>query len=889
MHASGDQSGVQRGDAPKLLPMPSPPAESRRDGPSLVRPSLPLSILELQENPRTAAFPRTATRARMDPVDRRENAVAMLVALFTLLSGLLNIYSVIGPSLPDRMESLRHHFPLEFIHLSRSAVLLIGYALVIISWNLYRSKRIAWWLAFCSTVASVAFHVTKGVDYEEATVSAALAMALLLARRRFVVRSRVEGWKPALARFAAMLGIVFGYGTIGFWLLEPHEFRADFSLLDSARLAFTFLTFGADPSVVAQTRYAAWFLGSLELSAAAAFLYFGYLVFRPAYYALRVHPAELQQARDIVEEHGRSSQDFFKTWPDKSLFFSRSRRSFLSYSVGNGFAVVFGDPVGPLEELPDLIEDFARFCRENDWPHAFHQATAQSLGLFERLGYRRFKIGDDAIVDLTQFQLSGNRAKHLRSNVNKLEKAGYTLTLIESPVADDILEEMKAVSDAWLSIPGNRERQFTLGRFDKRYLRDTRVLLVRDESGALQAFLNLIPSYAPGELTCDLMRRRPAATNGVMDYVFTKALLLAASEGYTRFNLGMAPMGGFQPGESASPEEIAIHRFFRRWNLGFRFQGLRDYKAKFAGFWEPRYLIYRSYLHLPRLALAIRQVSELPGPPAGTRKPRSRFYGTIRKWLPTAFTVFLVLWPHHLQAEESLRFEIRGKSQHVHLLRAQGPPNPEAVLFLPGDGGWLGRAVTMAQSIAALGYNVYALDTRAYLSDFTGTSTLTESQMASDLRTLAEWLQRTSGQPVVLAGWSQGANMALLGAAAWKDPRFCRGVLAIGLSDKAVLGWRFVDNLTYLTHDTPKEPTFSAWSHIGGLSPVPLAIVSSTHDEYIAPETTQKLLQAAREPKRLFQVDARNHRFDGNFDGFVQALRSSMEWIRAMNSVRGKP
>jgi len=38
---------------------------------------------------------------------------------------------------------------------------------------------------------------------------------------------------------------------------------------------------------------------------------------------------------------------------------------------------------------------------------------------------------------------------------------------------------------------------------------------------------------------------------------------------------------------------------------------LRRYKAKFATSWEPRYAMYRNVLDLPRLALALRKISEL--------------------------------------------------------------------------------------------------------------------------------------------------------------------------------------------------------------------------------------------------------------------------------------
>jgi phosphatidylglycerol lysyltransferase len=147
--------------------------------------------------------------------------------------------------------------------------------------------------------------------------------------------------------------------------------------------------------------------------------------------------------------------------------------------------------------------------------------------------------------------------------------------------------------------------------FDEMYVRTTPIFVARDAREKVLAFVNIIPSYRPREATTDLMRRRSEAPNGIMDYLFTKLLLNNKEKGFERFSLGMAPMAGFHHGEHPSPEERAIHAFFQHLNFVFSFKGLRSYKAKFATSWEPRYVIYRNVLDLPRLAVALSRVSEL--------------------------------------------------------------------------------------------------------------------------------------------------------------------------------------------------------------------------------------------------------------------------------------
>lgn len=142
-------------------------------------------------------------------------------------------------------------------------------------------------------------------------------------------------------------------------------------------------------------------------------------------------------------------------------------------------------------------------------------------------------------------------------------------------------------------------------------MRSSPVLIAASSNGTVQAFVNVIPSYRKGDTTIDMIRRRSDAPNGVMDFLLVKLLFLSRKRGFERFSLGLAPMSGFDEKEDASAEERAIHFFFRHLNFIFSFTGLRAFKAKFATDWEPRYIIHRNVLDLPRVAMALARVSEI--------------------------------------------------------------------------------------------------------------------------------------------------------------------------------------------------------------------------------------------------------------------------------------
>lgn len=452
----------------------------------------------------------------------------------------------------------------------------------------------------------------KGIDSEEALCTFALLGLLFASRSEFTVRSGPPDWRSAAARLAFAAFIAVAYGIAGFWLLERREFGIDFTWRDAAIRTSQVLTL-RDPGLMPRTRHARWFLDSLQIMTATALLYSVYSLFRPVLYRLRTLPQERARAMTILEKYGRSSLDCFKLWPDKSLFFNEAGRGFLAYRVAGGFAVVLGDPVGPDEDVVATVREFTAFCEENGWRLALYQTTPEFLEAYRLLGFKAFKVGDDTIVDLRRFTLDGREHRALRSAVRKLESAGVVAVWLNPPLSDTVVRELRGISDEWLRIPGRRERQFTLGRFLPEYVKTTPVMAAIDPSGRILAFANVVPSYVRGEATIDLMRGRTDAPNGITEFLLIKLFDRDRRAGYERFSLGMVPMDGFTEQEQATPEERAVHAFIRQLGFVFRYKGLKAFKARFASFWEPRYVVYRHVFDLARLALALARVSEIRG------------------------------------------------------------------------------------------------------------------------------------------------------------------------------------------------------------------------------------------------------------------------------------
>jgi fermentation-respiration switch protein FrsA (DUF1100 family) len=228
-----------------------------------------------------------------------------------------------------------------------------------------------------------------------------------------------------------------------------------------------------------------------------------------------------------------------------------------------------------------------------------------------------------------------------------------------------------------------------------------------------------------------------------------------------------------------------------------------------------------------------------------------------------------------------LAVDIRGQSQEVYFYPSTARPAAGRILFAPGDGGWRGFALTVAATASSWGYDVYGLDTKRYLESFTTSkSALRPEEIMADMRMLAEKLRRSSGDKIIFAGWSEGAGLAVLAGGPEENKRTFSGIVAIGLTESTVLGWRWTDNVTYVTKRAPYEPAVPTASYLAKVAPLPFLQIHSSGDEYTAVPLARKLFEAAREPKRFSLVQAQDHHFDGNQGEFFRVLREGLNWMK---------
>ena len=531
-----------------------------------------------------------------------------LVALLTALMGAVNLLSTVTPSLMSRLKIIENYLPLMVSRDGHLTAALAGFALMSLSIGLWRRKRNAWILTLAVLVISTASHLVKGLDYEEALLGLGLAVWLLTLRPHFYARSDTPSARQGIWAVVASVGFTLLYGVTGFYLLDRH-FSVNFGLLAAIRQTVVMFAAFYDPGLqpIPITRFGHFFANSIYLVGVGTFTYALFMLLRPVLLRHAATADERCKAESIIKRYGRTSLVRMALFDDKAYYFSPGG-SMIAYAAHNGAAIALGDPIGPPTDASQAIAGFKNFCAQNDWIPAFYQTQPDYLENYNAAGFKSINIGNEAIVEVSSFTLSGNANKGLRSAYNRLVKLGYRATTLRSPLSQSQLTELRAISDTWLAHMQGSEKRFSLGWFDDAYLQSGPVMVVYDPQERPVAFANIITEFQRNEISIDLMRYIPGE-HGIMDFMFVSLFEWAAREEYASFNLGLSALSGVGEHPEDPSIERALHYIYEHVNQFYNFKGLHAFKAKFHPRWATRYLIYPNAAALPAIALGLNRAA----------------------------------------------------------------------------------------------------------------------------------------------------------------------------------------------------------------------------------------------------------------------------------------
>ncbi|MGN6523977.1 MAG: phosphatidylglycerol lysyltransferase domain-containing protein [Actinomycetes bacterium] len=539
---------------------------------------------------------------------QRPRWVPRAAGLATLLIGLMDILSALTRGLRERIEALTSVLPGAVTDAAAAATVIVGVLLVLLAHALRRRKRRAWRAAVVLLGLSVVLHVVKGLDVEEAGISLALLVVLVVARREFTALGDPRTRWRALWVFVLLLAVDLVVGLL-LLVLRRHAIVGHPGW--GAAVLHVLLGLVGIPGPVTFHRARADELVSFVLLALGALTVVApaWLFLRPEEPPGRQGPDDEARLRQLLDRHGhRDSLGYFALRRDKSVCWSPSGKAAVTYRVVSGVMLASGDPLGDPEAWPQAISVFLQTAARHAWTPAVMGCSETAGEVWCREGgLAALEIGDEAIVETAGFSLEGRAMRNVRQMVTRVRRNGYSTTVRR--LADIPLPERAAISEQaarWRN--GETERGFSmaLGRIGDPN-DDACVLVTAAKDGVVRAFLHFVPWGRDG-LSLDLMRRDRAAEAGLNELLIVASLEAAADLGIRRVSLNFAVFrSALERGErlGAGPVLRMWRRllvFLSRW---FQIESLYRFNAKFQPQWYPRFLVYPSGGDLPRIALAV--------------------------------------------------------------------------------------------------------------------------------------------------------------------------------------------------------------------------------------------------------------------------------------------
>lgn len=533
--------------------------------------------------------------------DNYEKNWIKFVAVSIFLLGVMNILSAWLSFDSPRLKLIDAVLDYQIISGSRFLVIITGIASLIVAPALFRRKRVAWIASVLILGISGFAHILKGADVEEAGLCLMFLGILLPLYRYCRVKSDPVRIMHGGQILLASILFVASYTILGIHIFSDRlgiDVSAH-SIWSIIRDALLFDTSKLTPI----GRAAKFYVDSLFII--NSFSYLTGLTFALSPVIARNLPeVNYEKYKKFTLKNASQPVQYFTLTKDYQHFYIKDAgvEGIISYKVSDRVALGIGNPCtdGNIEEITDK---WINMTREYDWIPAVYQAQDDFVDILKQMGFSAVPIGVEAVVDLKTFTLEGKHMQQLRTGKNKAVKEGWKIKKYEK----SDWHKVKELDSKWLSIHGNKENSFAMGKSSPEYLESTRTVLLLDKDDNLMAYLNNIELPRSKTRSVDLMRRNVSMHgSGVMEYLFLNEILAAQEEGLDYYDLGFSPLAKID--EAFSDNKVVTNLFkliFEKQKRYYDFQGLHLFKSKFGPQWKQSYLVYPKTLELPNVLMSL--------------------------------------------------------------------------------------------------------------------------------------------------------------------------------------------------------------------------------------------------------------------------------------------
>ena len=507
-----------------------------------------------------------------------------LIGAGVFLAGGVMVFSAAIPAASQHLGILQTFLPLPVLEASHLIASLAGLALLVLARGLMRRLEVAWRMTVATLFLGIAVALLKGFAWVEASLLTLMLVLVVFAKPAFHRKSGFAAGTFSLAWIAAIGAILVIAAWFGFFTFRHVEYSHD--------LWWQFAWKGDAPR----------FLRALVIVGGAMFLFLVWRIqapTRPAGPSAEPVPEAVYRLLAYAED----PEAHVALLGDKRILVTPDETAFVMYQIQGHSWIALGEPVGTPEGKEEAAWAFRELVDTYGGTPVFYSFRADALPLFLDLGLTVTKFGEEARVPLAEFSLEGPEYKDFRYAIRRAGREGASFEIVPKEQVPPLLPELKEVSDEWLSAKAGSEKGFSLGFYSEDYLKNFDIAVVRADD-RIVAFANVLRSGVDkAEFSIDLMRHRSVSPYGTMDYLFAELMLAAKAEGYKWFDLGMAPLSGFEHHALAPTWHKVGNFLFAHGTSLYNFTGLRAYKDKFHPVWTPRYIAMPGGFALPRVLM----------------------------------------------------------------------------------------------------------------------------------------------------------------------------------------------------------------------------------------------------------------------------------------------
>lgn len=206
----------------------------------------------------------------------------------------------------------------------------------------------------------------------------------------------------------------------------------------------------------------------------------------------------------------------------------------------------------------------------------------------------------------------------------------------------------------------------------------------------------------------------------------------------------------------------------------------------------------------------------------------------------------------------------------LQMFRPAGPPTG-LVVFGSGDGGWSYFEDAIAGALAKDGFAVIGWDCPKYVK----LGKYDQARLAGDVAAAigkGREFFRCADVPVILGGWSTGAEQMVSVAASPEKPSGTAGLLLLSPGERGRYGITVTDLLGIMPRGPDTFALADMSGHLGGLR------VLQFHAEKDDLDQTA-WLEKVTVPKKLEVYPKAGHNFDGAAPAFLERLVHGMGWL----------